>query len=62
MIIELLGEKVKYPIIVYCDNVEAIYLVYNEKISRRTKHVDTIAHFVRNYVENATIKIIFVRS
>jgi len=62
MMMEFLGEKVKYPITVYCDNVGAIYLAYNEKISRRTKHVDTRTHFVRNYVENGTIKIIFVRS
>ena len=58
---EFLGEKVEYSITVYCDNVGAIYLVYNEKISRRTKHVDTRTHFVRNYVENGKIKIIFVR-
>jgi len=62
MIMEFLGEKVEYPITVYCDNIGAIYLAYNEKISRRTKHVDTRTHFVRNYVENGTIKIIFIRS
>ena len=62
MIIEFLGEKVKYPITGHCYNVGAIYLAYNEKISRRTKHVDFRKNFVRNYVENGTIKIIFVRS
>ena len=34
----------------------------NEKISRRTKHVDTRTHFIRNYVENGRKKITFVRS
>ena len=62
MIMEFLGQPVEYPIKVYCDNVGAIYLAYNEKISRRTKHVDTRTHFVRRYVEEGTIKIVFVRS
>ena len=57
-----LKQHVEYPIKVYCDNVGAIYLVYNEKVSRRTKHVDTRTHFVRRYVEDGTIKIIFVSS
>ena len=52
---EFLGEAVTYPITVYFDNVVAIYLAYNEKISSRTKHVDTITHFVPSYIENGTI-------
>ena len=62
MILEFLGEKIEYPITVYCDNVGAIYLAYNAKISTRTKHVDTRIHFVRHYVQDGTIKIKFVRS
>ena len=60
MILELLGERIEYPITVYCDNVGAIYFGYNAKISKRTKHVDTRTHFVRQYVEDGTIKINFV--
>ena len=41
MILEFLSEKIEYPITVYRDNEGAIYLVYNGKISNRTKHVDT---------------------
>ena len=48
MIMEFLGEKVKYPITVFSNNVGAIYLAYNKKISRRTKHVYTRTHFVQN--------------
>ena len=62
MIIKFVGQLVEYPIKLYCDNVGSIYLTYNEKISKRTKHVDTRTHFVRRYVEDGTIKIIFVRS
>ena len=62
MITEFLGQPVEYPIKVHCDNIGAIYLAYNEKIARRTKHVDTRTHFARRYVEEGTIKIVFVRS
>ena len=62
MILEVLSKKIDYPITVYCDNVGAIYLTYNAKISNRTKHVDNMTHFVRHYVEDGTIKIKFVQS
>ena len=62
MIMEFLGQLVEYHIKVLCDNVGAIYLACNEKISRRTKYIDTRTHFVRRYVEEGMIKIVFVRS
>ena len=52
MLPEVLCEKIEYPITVYCDNVGAIYLAYNAKISNRTKHVDTRTHFVCHYVDD----------
>ena len=45
-----------------CDNVGAIYQANNAKISNWTKHVDTRIHFVRNYIEDNTIKITFLKS
>ena len=60
-VLTFLGEGINYPITVYCDNVGAIHLACNAKISNRTKHVDTKIHFVRNYVEDNTIKITFVK-
>ena len=61
--LEFLVEEINYPpITVYCDYVGAIYLSYNAKISNRTKHVNTRIHFVRNNVEDNTIKITFVKS
>ena len=61
MIMEFLGQPVEYHIKAHCDNVGAIYLACNKKILRRTKHVDTRTHFVQRYVEEGTIKIVFVR-
>ena len=61
MIKEFLVQLVEYTIKVCCDNAGPIYLAYNERIPSISKHVDTRAHFVRRYVEDGTIKIIFVR-
>ena len=62
MILEFMGLRIKYPIIVHCDNVGAIYLGYNAKTSQRTKHVDIRYKYVNEYVEDAIIKIVFVRT
>ena len=40
----------------------ALFLAYNAKNSQRTKQVDIRAHYVRQYVEDGTVKIIFVKS
>ena len=62
MILEFLGVRVRMPIIVHCDNIGAIFLSYNAKISQRTKHIDTKYRYVGEYVEQGVVKIIFVRS
>ena len=61
-ILEFLKIIIDFPITVHCDNVGAIFLGYNEKNSQRTKHVDIRHHYVRQYVEDGMVKIIFVRS
>ena len=57
-----MGIPVKIPIIVRVDNVGAIFMSENVSTSSRTKHVDTRYHFVREFVEEGFVKIIFVRS
>jgi hypothetical protein len=57
-----LGIPVKLPVIVRVDNVGAIFMSENSSTSSRTKHVDTRYHFVREFVEEGFVKIIFVRS
>ena len=61
-VLEFLGMKIEYPITVNCDNVGAIFLAHNQKNSQRTKHVDIRAHYVRQYVEDGIVKVIFVKS
>ena len=61
-ILEFLGVKMELPILVNCDNIGAIYLAHNAKTSQRTKHIDVKYHFVREYVEDGMIKVVFVKS
>jgi hypothetical protein len=61
-ILEFLKIEVVLPIIVRVDNVGAIYLANNAVSGPRTKHVDIRYHFVRDYIEEGTVKIVFVRS
>ena len=57
-----LGYKVNLPVIVHVDIVGAIFMSENPSATGRTRHIDTRYHFVREMVEDGTIKIIFVRS
>ena len=61
-ILEFLGVEIEYPIQVHVDNIGAIYLAQQAGTSIRTKHVDTRYHFVREYIEDGVVKIVFVKS
>ena len=52
---------VPLPLVVLCDNIGAVYLSKNRE-SRRTKYMDTKFHFVREYVENNIVVVVFVCS
>ena len=53
---------VEYPIIVHVDNVGAIFLSDNTSASQQMKHIDVRHHFIRDYVEDGTVKINFFLS
>ena len=57
-----MGIEIELPITIRCDNVGAIYLANNHSTSQRTKHIDIRTHFVREYIEDGIIKIIFITS
>ena len=61
-VLVFLGIELEFPIVIHCDNVGAIYLANNAKTSGRTKHIDTRYHYVREFIEDGIVKIIFVRS
>jgi hypothetical protein len=44
------------------DNVGAIFIAENASATSRTKHIDVRYHFIRELIEDGTIKIVFVKS
>jgi hypothetical protein len=61
-ILESMSLPIDYPITVHVDNIGAIFLANNKTTSERTKHVDIRHHFVREYIEDGVVKVIFVKS
>ena len=57
-----LGIEIELPIIMRVDNVGAIFMSENPGGSSRTRHIDTRYHFVKEFIEDGFIKIIFVKS
>jgi hypothetical protein len=48
--------------VVKTDNISVMFMARNVSTGVRTLHVDTRYHFIRERVEEGTIKIEFVRS
>jgi hypothetical protein len=59
-VLESIGVKLVYPIIIKCDNVGAIYLSNNYSVGQQTKHIDTRTHFFKEFIEDDIMKIKFV--
>ena len=55
-----IGINVKLPITIHVDNVGAIFIGENTSTSGRTKHIDICYRFVKEYVDDKFIEIIFV--
>ena len=62
MVMEFLGLKLERPITIHCDNMEAIFVGNTAKASLRTKHIDVTYHFIREYIVDRTVEVIFVPS
>ena len=54
MLRSLCQEQVK-GIVIYCDNNSAISLSKNSVFQKRTKHIDTKFHYIRELVNNGEI-------
>ena len=48
--------------IIYEDNTGAIFLVKNQQVGARTKHIDVRHHYIRGLIKQKTLKIMFVSS
>jgi hypothetical protein len=57
-----MGIPVQLPIVVRAVNIGAIFMAENVTTSTRMRHVDVRYHFVREFVEEGFIRIVFVRT
>jgi hypothetical protein len=48
--------------IIYEDNLGTIFLVKNQQLSSRTKHIDIRHHYMRDLQDNKALDVIFKRS
>lgn len=55
-LLEDFNEKQSDPTIILEDNQSCLKATENEKFSKRTKHIDTKFHFVKNYQEESITK------
>jgi hypothetical protein len=60
--LEHIGMEIELPVLIYCDNVGAIFMSENATATTRMKHVDTRYHFVREFVFDKFVEIVFVKS
>ena len=61
-VLQSIGIKVTLPIVIRVDNVGAIFIGTNMPVSQRSKHIDVRYHFVREFVHDGFIRIIFVKT
>ena len=61
-LLESMSVEVKKPIVVYVDNIGAIFMSENASATSRTRHIDAQYHFVREFIEEGFLKIVFVNS
>jgi Reverse transcriptase (RNA-dependent DNA polymerase) len=61
-LLDTIGIKIELPIVIRVDNIGAIFLANNFSIGQRTKHIDIRAHFIREYIEDDILKLVFIRS
>lgn len=58
-LLESMDVEVQLPITIFVDNIEAIFRSENSSTTS-TRHVDVRYHYIREFVEDGFVKIIFV--
>ena len=58
---EFLEMKMYLPMDVMIDNEGAMFLAKNEQASQRTKHIDVKYHYIRQHVEEGTVKLNLIK-
>ena len=60
LLTDMTGNKQTKGVVLYCDNQGALALAKNPVHHQRSKHIDIRYHFVRNEVQNNTLKLEYV--
>ena len=58
----LLDMKMNEPMKINLENSGAMFLAENEYACQRTKHIDVRYHFIRQYIENESVKLKLIKS
>jgi hypothetical protein len=61
-LLDTIGIEIKLPIDIRVDNIGAMLIGNNFSVSQQTKHMDIRQHFIREYIEDDIIKLMFIRS
>ena len=61
-ILTSMGIKVKLPIVGCVDNVGAIFIAENATATPKSKHIDTKAKFVTQYIADGFLRVSFVKT
>ena len=57
-----MGHTKKDPTSIFCDNSPAIQLSKHNVFHRKSKHIDTLYHFIRELVNDGQISLLFCGS
>ena len=53
--------KVNLPMVVLINNIGAIEMLDSKIGQCKTKHIDTRYHWIKEYVDNNTVKVVYVK-
>lgn len=58
-LLEELGNEFNQATIIYADNQSCLQMIKEEKVFRRTKHIDTRIYSVKDFVEKHLIECVY---